>query len=318
MLFRFRDVGVTIDSIIKSNTEVNGLKVKVPGDSANRLWIQNPISSAVELSHRDIATADSFISSFTAPQAMTDFIGPLILSLCVVVTLLMHRHAYKNRSVSVQFGVFLSVSFTLVYTFVTLERYVTGFSAINDFCLSMARYGNQAVYPYQGIGITRLLGCSVQNQVFQQLYINLIAQSAALKIFNNEMSLIGREQVDSIEEALEVIGFLQRLESSTGTIDQLGTALHKNTAAVQSLLKINGCNPVKAWINAAQTDVCLSGSQSALGGLLLLMLMAVLLIALVFLSFATYQAMNRKMIGEKVVIAIKNREQFDNKFAVGE
>lgn len=316
LLFRFRDIGVTISGVLKSNQEVNSLKVRVLGDNSGRFHIQTPIADAVPLAAKDVGVVDSFISNFALPATISDFIGPLVLLSLVIIAFILDRAlATKVRS-STQMGVFLCVSAALVFNLILLERDVTSLSTMNDFCLNMVRFGSQPVFPYQGIGITNLLGCSVENHVFQQLYINLIAQNAAVKIFNNEMFVIGREQVKSTDEALEVIRFLQRLESSTPAIDRLGTLLRKNTQTIQDLLKINGCNPVKAWINVAQRDVCLTSSQMAASGLGSLLTLAGVLAALLFISIIGYAAIVRHKTGQKVCRTVLHTEQFPNKVAL--
>lgn len=312
MLFRFKEIAFIIQRVINSNEDINQLFVKVPDADKSSFHVQSPLSKAVDFASNDVANADSFLTSFTMPEAMINVMAPLTLTIIGVAIFLMDRHAVINRNVKTQFAVFLAVGATLVFTLITLEKFVAGLSSVNDFCLSMMRYGNQAVYPYQGIGITHLLGCSVENNVFQQLYVNLIAQNAALKIFNNEMYIIGRESVTSTDEALEVIGFLQRLENSTPTIDRLAVLIRKNTAVIHDLLKINSCNTIKSWINQTQKDVCWAASGQAMTGFVLLLVYALLLIALLFVSFALFKAMSRKKVGAELMSAYAQKDKVSN------
>lgn len=315
MLFKFKEIAFIIQRVIESNEDINKLFVKVPDGDNSSFHVQSPLIKAVDLAEHDVKNADSFLTSFTMPEAMINVMAPLALSILGAALILMDRHAAIKRSLKTQFAVFLTVGVTLVFSLITLEKFVAGLSSINDFCLSMMRYGNQSVYPYQGIGITHLLGCSVENNVFQQIYVNLIAQNAALKIFNNEMYKVGRDRVTSTDEALEVIAFLQRLESSTPAIDRLAVLIRKNTAVIQDLLKINSCNTIKSWINQTQKDVCWAASGQAITGFVLLLIYALMFVVLLFVSFALFKAMSRKKVGAALMNSYAQKDKISNEFA---
>lgn len=285
MYFRFRQINANINSIMISNSDINQMNIKLPDNKDARFVIQNQLDTAIISAQSDIEVADRFLSSFTMDQNVTNMIIPFVLFVAGSVMLLLDHLSYKKQGYQTQFAVFLISALALSYVLFALDKYVSGFSGINDFCLSMMRYGTRLAYPFQGLGVNKLLGCSVQNDVFQQLYVNLIAQNAALKIFNNEMYRIGRDKVDSTEAALEVVRILTILESSNPRIDRIGVLLNKNSKVIQDLMSLNGCSSIKGWINDSQKDLCLVASRHVLDGFILLVLLCAVLAVMVWLSY---------------------------------
>lgn len=301
LIFRFKNIKSSINSIIKQNNEINKLNIKVPNDKSSKFFIQNRLEAAIPLATKDIEFTDKFISSFQQQKYVTNLTIALVLTIGGLILFGFDRYAAKSKSTKIQFWIIIITGLTLSYLLSSLDRFFSGFTGINDFCLSMMWHGKKTISPFQGFGVSSLLGCSVQNNAFQQLYVNLIAQNAALKVFNNEMYKIGRETVKTTDDALQMIKYMSVLDCSNSQIDSIGKLLIKNTEVIKNLLEINGCNNIRAWINNSQRDFCVVATKMVLWSFILMIFAAVVLGALFAFSFYLFNTMTKNHSRERIL-----------------
>jgi flagellar biogenesis protein FliO len=298
--------------VIKSNEDINKLGIKVPGEEGSKFYVQNRLEKSLELAEMDVDRVVTFLKSFNFHKTIVNLDMVLILIFLSFVILVLDRYSAKTRSYKGQFALFIICTLSLSYLLLQMDEFFTGFSGINDFCMSMMRQGKRSVSPFQGYGISSLLGCSISNYAFQQLYVNIIAQNSALKIFNNEMYRIGRETVKSTDEAIEVINYLVLLQSSDAKINKVGKLIQKNTEVVKNLLNLNQCSPIREWISSTQRDLCLVSSKRTLVVFFLLLTMMVFLTIIVFLSYSIFGTMVKQQSTKRALNFLYKHEVYQN------
>ena len=99
--------------------------------------------------------------------------------------------------------------------------------------------------PESGMGLIKFIGCSGENIFYQQLIINLKAQNAGRKLFNNELFKTHRDFVVSARDAVDMSNYLNRLDSNNVSIKIFADLLQKNEEILTKLMNINKCNKIK-------------------------------------------------------------------------
>lgn len=284
LLLKFKNIQLKLNQIVDKNSSLNSKKVKIDSESRLFFTVQNRLKEAVEIAEMDSSNASDFIASFHQQKIVTDYSPAIVLSVSGFVMLTIHSKASTQKSYHRQLALFSIAALTLSYVFATLDKFFGGFSGINDFCMSILHYGKNGILPFQGHGVASFLGCSTENQIFQQLYINSIAQNSAFNIFNNALKVAGRKPVETIEEAFQVSAYLQSLEISSKQIDQYSHILQVNSEILKDLLSLKGCNEIRTWIDTAQTDMCIVASKSILITFLIYLFLCVILMSIFFIS----------------------------------
>lgn len=314
LIFSFRDINLKINQIVTRNEYLNTKKIRVPSQPKKLFTVQNKLIEGLATSESDIQTVNQFIRSFGQQKHVTEYLPAIVLSIVGICLMAIQAASKKTRFPKMQLAILILSAVSLSYLLSSLDKYFTGFSGINDFCLSILRYGKNPVLSYQGYGVTKFLGCSVENVVFQQLYVNTVAQNAALNIFNNELRIAGRETVLTPDQAVKMTNYLRSLDASNENLDNFSNVLEKNAETIKDLLALNGCNGVRTWIDVAQKDLCLVASREIMDTMVVYFIICFFLIVLIFLSkiiMTKYLQMQKK---RKVDDFLLQSDHYGNKF----
>jgi hypothetical protein len=261
LFYSFKEISGRVASVIGRNKAVNARRLSVPGRSGGRFVVQDRLSQSQSKADSDLQKVNAFLNASSHLTSITDNIPAIVLSLTSLGLLGLFVIGKKDKSVGIQFGMFVVASLGVAYLLGTLDRFVVGFSGLNDMCLGILKFGQNPVLPYQGFGITSFLGSSVKNEVFQQLYVNTIAQNSALVLFNGELKAMGRDPVENAAQAVKTTAYLRSLESSNQVLEDYANLLESNTQSLRDLLSLSGGNVVKRWVIDAQRDLCLTSSR---------------------------------------------------------
>lgn len=260
LYYTFKEISERVSTVVSSNKALNAKKVKLPGRGGGRFTVQDRLSAgqAQELADADMQKVDSFLRSSGYLLSLTDNMPLIVVSLGALSVLGVAIASKKHKSSRGHFVVFVVAGVLLAYLLGFLGQYIVGFSGLNDMCLGILRYGQNPILPFQGVGVTGFLGSSVENVVFQQLYINTIAQNSALALYNGELKAMDRPPVSTPAQAVKTTAYLRRLDSATDELEAYTDLLEANTRSLSNLLQLSRGNAIKYWLNDAQKGLCMS------------------------------------------------------------
>ena len=260
LTYNFREINITSHEISKLIDEINAEKIKVPNDQFGFFSITNIIKNSLKNMEEDVETSQDFSTNMLKNPHLTSYFTPISLFFFAMILAGLSSVAYVNKNSSFQIVLFLISSLCLSYLIYNTGMYFSNFSGLHDICDSIIKVSDQERMPEKGMGLIKFVGCTAENIFFQQLIINLKAQNASLKLFNNELYKIKREFVHSAKDAVELPDYLNRLDANNVEIKTFAELLKKNEDILTHLMTINKCNKIKSWLNKEEHGLCYDGS----------------------------------------------------------
>lgn len=264
LIYNFREINVTSHHISETIDSINRDKIKITKDKFGFFSINNLIEASLEVVDKDVETAKTFASTMLKNPHLTSYSTPIALFFFAFVITGLSSIAFVNKNAAFQILLFLVSSLCLSYLIYNTGMYFSNFSGLHDICTSIIKVAEQDKMPESGMGLIKFVGCTAENTFFQQLIINLKAQNAARKLFNNELFKIKRDFVVSGRDAIDMSNYLNRLDCNSVTIKIYADLLQKNETILADLMKINKCNKIKNWLNKEEYSLCYESSVSFL------------------------------------------------------
>lgn len=261
LFFTFKTIESKLANVIDATAKINGMSIPVPGDMSMYFTIQDRLSPVLDVASSDLYKVNAFLDSSSQMKYVSNNVPAISVGVAGVVLAGLFSIGKSKKSPTIQLAVMITAASGLGYLLHTLDMFVGGLSGMNDFCLSILRYGQNEVLANKGFGVANQLGCSAEPQIFQQLYVNVIAQNSALAIYNSELKIMGREPVKTPGQAIKMTSYLRSLDLSNSLIEDYTAILGNNAQIISDLLSLNGCNYVRKWIDGAQSDLCLASSR---------------------------------------------------------
>lgn len=297
LYFTFKTMEIKLSSVIDANSKINSLSIMVPDDVNTYFSIQDRLSPVLEAANNDVFKVNAFLDSSSRIKAVSNNVPAITVGMAGITLAGLFGIGKSTKSPTIQLGILITATCGLGYLLHTLDKFVAGLSGINDFCLSILRYGQNEVLSNKGFGVANQLGCSAEPQIFQQLYVNVIAQNSALTIYNTELKAMGRDPVKTPDQAIKMTSYLRSLDLSNSIIEDYTNILNSNAQIIADLLSLNGCNYVRNWIDSAQSDLCLESSRKigkTLAAYIILCVLFALIAALGVALMWTYSQLAKK------------------------
>ena len=263
LLYEYRKIKSIVLEVSNHIEEVNEKKVRVYIDENYKFYaIKNLVKHSVDHLDEDVKRIEDFSMNMLNNPYLTSYGVPIgcffIGSIMAVIAI----SSYGNKKSSFQILLFLFSGLTLGYMMQSFGLYFSNFSSLNDICNSIREIANKPSLPEGGIGLDHYLRCSQIKPFFQQISVNILAQNAVLKMFNNEMYKMGRPEAHSVNEALEEEAYLENIQASSQNLKEYSKLLNTNNKILENLLTINKCNLVRIWVFKAETELCLDASKN--------------------------------------------------------
>ena len=260
LIYNFREINITSHDISSLIHEINVDKIKITKDNFGFFSITNVIESSLERMEEDVETAKEFSSTMLRNPHLTSYSTPIALFFFALVLTGLSSVAFVNKNSYFQVILFLVSSLCLSYLIYNTGMYFSNFSGLHDICTSIINVSEQERMPERGMGLIKFVGCTAENIFFQQLVINLKAQNAARKLFNNELFKIHRDFVLSARDAVDLSNYLNRLDANNVNIKIFSDLLKKNETILNKLMTVNKCNKIKEWLSKEEHTLCYEGS----------------------------------------------------------
>lgn len=262
LLYEYRKIKSIVLDVSDRIEEVNEKKVRVYIDENYKFYsIKNLVKHSVDHLDEDVKRIEDFSMNMLNNPYLTSYGVPIgcffIGSIMTVIAI----SSYGNKKSSFQILVFLFSGLTLGYMMQSFGLYFSNFSSLNDICNSIREIANKPSLPEGGIGLDHYLRCSQIKPFFQQISVNILAQNAVLKMFNNEIYKMDRPLTHSVNEALDEEVYLENIQASTQNLKEYSKLMKTNNKILESLLTINKCNLVRVWVFKAETELCLHASK---------------------------------------------------------
>ena len=263
LLYEYRKIKSIVLEVSNHIEEVNEKKVRVYIDENYKFYaIKNLVKHSVDHLDEDVKRIEDFSMNMLNNPYLTSYGVPIgcffIGSIMAVIAI----SSYGNKKSSFQILLFLFSGLTLGYMMQSFGLFFSNFSSLNDICNSIREIANKPSLPEGGIGLDHYLRCSQIKPFFQQISVNILAQNAVLKMFNNEMYKMGRPEAHSVNEALEEEAYLENIQASSQNLKEYSKLLNTNNKILENLLTINKCNLVRIWVFKAETELCLDASKN--------------------------------------------------------
>lgn len=261
LLFGFRTINSTVHNIIDEIESINAMKLVIP--KRGIFGLSNVLKFSHEKVEEDVHAAENFSENMLKNPSLTNysFTFSLIFLLLILIGIAFASQHTKNSNF--QIGIFLLTALTLSYTVYNMGQFFSNYSTLHDICKSILHYSGKDI-PETGIGLVNFVGCTEENSFYQQLVLTMKAQNAALKLFNYEMTKIGRPPVNSKEEALHAITYMMKIDESNSNINNYSSLIKRLDKTLLDLLSISKCNIIRHWVSTAESEVCYSSSKKLL------------------------------------------------------
>lgn len=260
LIYNFREINVTAHAVSDTIDAINADKIKVARDRYGFFSISNLLRDSLPEVESDVELAKEFASTMLKNPHLTSYSTPIALFFFALVFAGLSGVAFVNKSAHFQVLLFLAAALCLSYLVYGTGMYFSNFSALHDICTSMIKVAGQDLMPESGMGLIKFVGCTAENVFFQQLIVNLKAQNAARKLFNNELFKTRRDAVLSARDAIDTSDYLNRLDANTVGVKIYADLLAQNEGALAQLMTINKCNKIKSWLVHEQHAVCYESS----------------------------------------------------------
>lgn len=260
LIYNFREINITAHEVSDMITDINRDKIKITKDNFGFFSVTNLIETSLEQVGHDVDLAKEFSSSMLKNPHLTSYSTPIALFFFALVLTGLSSVSFVNKNPHFQVLLFLVSSLCLSYLIYNTGMYFSNFSGLHDICTSIIKVAEQEKMPETGLGLIKFVGCTSENIFYQQLIINLKAQNAARKLFNNELFKTHRDFVVSARDAVDMSNYLNRLDSNNVSIKIFADLLQKNEQILTKLMTINKCNKIKDWLGKEEYSLCYEGS----------------------------------------------------------
>jgi len=317
LLYEYRKIKSIVLDVSNKIEEVNEKKVRVYIDENYKFYaIKNLVKHSVDHLDEDVKRIEDFSMNMLNNPYLTSYGVPIgcffIGSIMAVVAI----SSYGNKKSSFQILVFLFSGLTLGYMMQSFGLYFSNFSSLNDICNSIREIANKPSLPEGGIGLDHYLRCSQIKPFFQQISVNILAQNAVLKMFNNEMHKMGRPMTHSVNEALDEEIYLENIQASSQNLKEYSKLMNTNNKILENLLTINKCNLVRVWVFKAETELCLHASKSLTYIFYIYVFLILLLSLTLFCSNQGIKILDKVQYIELMKSVSTERKQYVNTFRV--
>lgn len=313
LLYQYRTIKSVVKEVSEKIDELNEKKVRVYIDENFKFYaVKNLMTDSVNHLDDDVNRIEDFSQNMLNNPFLTSYAVPIGLFFVGSVMAVFAFSSFSNKKSSFQIFLFLISGLTLGYVMQSFGLYFSNFSSFNDICNSLRDIANKPSLPEGGIGLDHYLRCSQIKPFFQQINVNILAQNAALKMFNNEMTKMGRVQMTSVSEALSEEAFLENIQASSQNIKEYSKLMRSNDQILEKLMEINKCNLVRKWVFEAEKGLCLDASLSLTNIFFIYVLMLVLLAIIVYLANMGTKILDKVQYINLMKKVSTEREQYVN------
>lgn len=317
LLYEYRKIKSIVLNVSNHIEEVNEKKVRVYIDENYKFYsIKNLVKHSVNYLDEDVKRIEDFSMNMLNNPYLTSYGVPIGCFFVGSIMAVIAISSYSNKKSSFQILLFLFSGLTLGYMMQSFGLYFSNFSSLNDICNSIREIANKPSLPEGGIGLDHYLRCSQIKPFFQQISVNILAQNAALKMFNNEMFKMGRPKTQSVNEALEEEAYLENIQASSQNLKEYSKLMNTNNKILENLLTINKCNLVRVWVFKAETELCLNASKNLTYIFYIYVLMIILLSLTLMCSNQGIKILDKVQYIEVMKAVSTERQQYVNTFKV--
>lgn len=317
LLYEYRKIKSIVLEVSNLIEEVNEKKVRVYIDPNYKFYaIKNLVKHSVDHLGEDVGRIEDFSMNMLNNPYLTSYGIPIGCFFVGSIMAVIAISSYGNKKSSFQIILFLLSGLTLGYLTQSFGLYFSNFSSLNDICNSIRELANKPSLPEGGIGLDHYLRCSQIKPFFQQISVNILAQNAALKMFNNEMYKMGRPETHSVNEALEEEAYLENIQASSQNLKEYSKLMKTNDKILKSLLTINKCNLVRVWVFKAEASLCLDASKNLTYIFYIYVIMILLLALTLCCANQGIKILDKVQYIELMKAVSTERQQYVNTFKV--
>ena len=317
LLYEYRKIKSIVLDVSNHIEEINEKKVRVYIDENYKFYaIKNLVRHSVDHLDEDVKRIEDFSINMLNNPYLTSYGVPIGCFFVGSIMAVIAISSYGNKKSSFQIMLFLFSGLTLGYIMQSFGLYFSNFSSLNDICESIRGIANKPSLPEGGIGLDHYLRCSQIKPFFQQISVNILAQNAVLKMFNNEMFKMGRPETHSVNEALEEEAYLENIQASSQNLKEYSKLMRTNNKILENLLTINKCNLVRVWVFKAETELCLHASKSLTYIFYIYVIMILLLATTLCCANQGIKILDKVQYIEVMKAVSTERKQYVNTFKV--